>query len=156
MPNAYRIVPARWPQDTETARTLLGNYRQFLADSPLGAAGICLAGYDAEMKDLPGRFASDEADLLLGWVENEVGGCAAIGAKLLPDGTHAAEMKRLWVEPRFRGLGLGRGLIGSAVEWARAHGCTAVVLDTVEEAMPEARALYLSIGFEEIEPLQRQ
>jgi GNAT superfamily N-acetyltransferase len=62
----------------------------------------------------------------------------------------AAEMKRLWVEPRFRGHGIGRGLVGSAIDWARAHECSAVVLDTVNEAMPEAAELYRSLGFEEI------
>ena len=62
----------------------------------------------------------------------------------------AAEMKRLWVEPRFRGHGLGRKLVNGAIDWARAHGCSAVVLDTVNEAMPEAAELYRSLGFEEI------
>jgi GNAT superfamily N-acetyltransferase len=69
---------------------------------------------------------------------------------VLTDGTDAAEMKRLWVEPRFRGHGIGRGLVGSAIDWARAHECSAVVLDTVNEAMPEAAELYRSFGFEEI------
>jgi GNAT superfamily N-acetyltransferase len=69
---------------------------------------------------------------------------------VLADGTDAAEMKRLWVDPRFRGHGLGRGLVNGAIDWARAHECSAVVLDTVNEAMPEAAELYRSLGFEEI------
>ena len=63
------------------------------------------------------------------------------------DGTRAAELKRLWVEPPFRGFGLGRGLVMAAVDWARTRGFRALVLDTVNEAMPEASALYQSHGF---------
>ena len=61
----------------------------------------------------------------------------------------AAEAKRLWVEPSFRGRGIGRGLLEAAIDWARSHGYGAVVLDTVNEAMPEAAELYRSMGFEE-------
>ena len=80
----------------------------------------------------------------------------AITRRVLADGIEAAEMKRLWVEPRFRGHGVGRGLVGSAIDWARAHECSAVVLDTVNEAMPEAAELYRSLGFEEITQVQRE
>ncbi len=59
-------------------------------------------------------------------------------------------MKRLWVEPRFRKLGLGRGLVHAAIAWTRSQGHTSIVLDTVSEAMPEASELYLSLGFKEI------
>jgi len=68
---------------------------------------------------------------------------------VLADGTRAGEMKRLWVEPCFRRLGLGRRLVVGAIEWARSQGYGAVVLDTVNEAMPEAGELYRSLGFEE-------
>jgi ribosomal protein S18 acetylase RimI-like enzyme len=98
---------------------------------------------------LPGKYLAKEADLLLARVQGESAGCVAIAERMLVDGTRAGEMKRLWVEPRFRGLGLGRGLVDAAIEWARSHGYGAVVLDTVNEAMPEAGKLYRSLGFEE-------
>ena len=101
------------------------------------------AGYRASM-------AGKEADLLLAQVNSEGAGCVAITRRALKDGMDAAEMKRLWVEPGFRGHGLGRRLVGSAIDWARTYGCSAVVLDTVNEAMPEAARLYSSLGFEEI------
>jgi putative acetyltransferase len=145
----YDITAARWPKDTEEARTLLTNYGCYLAASPSGSAGVCLEGYDAELRGLPGKYLKKEADLLLARVQGEVAGCVAIAERMLADGTSAGEMKRLWVEPRFRGIGLGRGLVVGAIEWAQAHGYGAVVLDTVNEAMPEAGALYQSLGFEE-------
>jgi putative acetyltransferase len=146
----YGIAPARWPEDTEEARALLTNYGKYLASSPSGAAGVCIPGYEAELRGLPGKYVDQEADLLLARVKGEGAGCVAITRRLLTDGINAAEMKRLWVEPRFRGHGLGRRLVGSAIDWARAHECSAVVLDTVNEAMPEAGELYRSLGFEEI------
>ena len=60
-------------------------------------------------------------------------------------------MKRLWVEPRFRGIGIGRRLVLDAIAWARREGMTAIYLDTVAAAMPEACGLYLSMGFERVE-----
>ena len=146
----YEIAPARWPEDTEQARALLTNYGKYLATSASGAAGVCIPGYDAELGSLPGKYLAKEADLLLARLKGEAAGCVAITRRVLAEGMDAAEMKRLWVEPRFRGHGLGRGLVGSAIDWARAQGCSAVVLDTVNEAMPEAAELYRSLGFEEI------
>jgi len=146
----YEIAPARWPEDTEQARALLTNYGKYLASSPSGAAGVCIPGYEAELRGLPGKYVEQEADLLLARVKGEGAGCVAITRRLLTDGINAAEMKRLWVEPRFRRHGLGRRLVGTAIDWARAHECSAVVLDTVDEAMPDAGELYRSLGFEEI------
>jgi putative acetyltransferase len=146
----YEISPACWPEDTEQARALLTNYGKYLKASPSGAAGVCIPGYEAELRGLPGKYVEEGADLLLARVECEGAGCVAVTRRVLADGMDTAEMKRLWVEPRFRGHGLGRALVIGAIDWARAHGCSAVVLDTVNEAMPEAAELYRSVGFEEI------
>jgi GNAT superfamily N-acetyltransferase len=40
-------------------------------------------------------------------------------------------------------------LVNGVIAWAKAHGCGAVVLDTVNDAMPEAAELYRSMGFAE-------
>jgi putative acetyltransferase len=148
---SYEIAPARWPEDTEHALRLLIHYGQYLAASPVAAAGMCFADYEAQLRGLPGKYAEADADLLLARIKSEVAGCAALTPRILNDGTRAAELKRLWVEPRFRGYGLGRGLVMAAIDWARTQGCRAVVLDTLNEAMPEASALYQSLGFEETE-----
>jgi putative acetyltransferase len=148
---SYKIAPARWPEDAEHALRMLTHYGQYLAASPVAAAGMCFADYEAQLRGLPGKYAETDADLLLAWIKGEVAGCAAITPRILNDGTRAAELKRLWVEPQFRGYGLGRGLVLAAIDWARTHGYRTLVLDTVNEAMPEASALYRSLGFEETE-----
>jgi putative acetyltransferase len=140
----YQIAVARWPEDTEMARALLTNYGRSLA-----AAGVCVESYEEELRGLPRKYTEEKADLLLAQVGGEAAGCVAVTERVLADGTCAGELKRLWVEPRFRGLGLGRGLVYAAIEWAQSQGCGAVVLDTVNEAMPEAAALYRSMGFDE-------
>jgi putative acetyltransferase len=146
---SYEIAPARWPEDAEQALRLLTNYGRYLAASPVAAAGMCFADYEAQLRGLPGKYAEAEADLLLARVKGHAAGCAAITPRILNDGARAAELKRLWVEPQFRGYGLGRGLVMAAGDWARTRRYKALVLDTVNEAMPEASALYQSLGFEE-------
>jgi len=122
----YEISPARWPEDTEQARTLLADYGHYLAANPSSKAGVCLVGYEAELRSLPGKYATAAADLLLARVGGEAAGCVAITQRVMTDGTEAAEMKRLWVAPRFRGLGIGRGLVTAAIAWAGSRGCGAV------------------------------
>ncbi len=111
----YEIALARWPEDTEQARALLTSYGQFLAASPVGPRVCALPVTKQSSRALPGKYAGNEADLLLARVKGEGAGCVAITQRVLKDGMLAAEMKRLWVEPRFSWTsGLGRGLVHAA------------------------------------------
>jgi putative acetyltransferase len=149
MPAEFDIAPAQWPRDIEHARALLIHYGDFLAASPVGSAGVSLIGYEAELQALPEKYAREDADLLLARLHGDLAGCVAVSHRVLEDGKLAAEMKRLWVEPAFRGQRLGFQLIKAAITWAQTHGCAAVALDTIHDAMPEAVALYQSLGFHE-------
>ena len=60
-------------------------------------------------------------------------------------------MKRLFVRPAFRGLGLGRQLVEATLDCARRKGYDAILLDTLSD-MEAARALYEDLGFEEVPP----
>ena len=62
-----------------------------------------------------------------------------------------AEIKRMWVDPRSRGLGVGRRLLTELEDRARRAGATAVRLDT-NDTLTEAIAMYRSGGYEEVEP----
>jgi GNAT superfamily N-acetyltransferase len=78
--------------------------------------------------------------------DEEILGC---GAVQYLDGS-TAEIKRMWVSADARGLGLGRRLLVRLEDEARAAGRTRVVLDT-NETLLEARSLYGSAGYAEIE-----
>jgi ribosomal protein S18 acetylase RimI-like enzyme len=60
-------------------------------------------------------------------------------------------MKRLFVAPEGRGIGLGQALVARLIELAERIGYAEIVLDTLA-SMTAAQALYRSRGFEEIAP----
>jgi DNA-binding MarR family transcriptional regulator/GNAT superfamily N-acetyltransferase len=65
-------------------------------------------------------------------------------------GREFAEIKRLWVAPSARGLGLGRRLMQAAETAARELSIRLLRLDT-NSALPEAGQLYRSSGWREID-----
>jgi GNAT superfamily N-acetyltransferase len=69
-------------------------------------------------------------------------GCG--GIQCLDDDT--AEIKRMWVDPRWRGVGVGKRLLGHLEDEVRRLGCARVVLDT-NESLTEAIALYGRLGY---------
>jgi GNAT superfamily N-acetyltransferase len=54
----------------------------------------------------------------------------------------------MWVAPELRGTGAARGLVQSALEWARGRGAARVAL-SVEGDNPRAARLYEKCGFAE-------
>lgn len=84
--------------------------------------------------------------LLVATVQGSAVGCGAL--KLHP-GTGIAEVKRMWVSPNVRGLGLGRRLLDSLAREASARGMRTLRLET-NRALTEARRLYETAGFTEV------
>jgi DNA-binding MarR family transcriptional regulator/GNAT superfamily N-acetyltransferase len=74
-------------------------------------------------------------------------GCGAL--KL--HGTAPAELKRMWVDPTSRGLGVGRRLLETLEALAYEHGVTVLRLET-NHALREAIELYRRAGFVEVAP----
>lgn len=112
---------------------------------------LCFQGFDEELAKLPGDYAAPRGALLLAWVDGLPAGCCALRALDSSDYTNAAEMKRLYVRPAFRGLGLGRQLAQAILDAAQIAGYSSVVLDTLDD-MEIARAMYHELGFKEIPP----
>ena len=67
-------------------------------------------------------------------------------AGVFPVGNRMYELRKMYLLPASRGLGLGKRLLDAAVDWVRASGGTHVVLDTIEE-MTRAIAFYEAHGF---------
>jgi putative acetyltransferase len=112
---------------------------------------LCFQNFEAELATLPGDYIAPRGGLLIARVDGLPAGCCALRALDGVDYANACEMKRLFVRPGFRGLGLGRKLVESALEMARLTAYDCVLLDTLDD-MEAARALYEGLGFEEIPP----
>lgn len=74
-------------------------------------------------------------------------GC--VGVRWLDEET--AEVKRMYVDPGARGLGLGQALLATVEDAARAAGRRWMVLDT-NGSLVAARALYGRAGYAEVPP----
>ena len=74
-------------------------------------------------------------------------GCGAL--KL--HGDEPAELKRMWVSPEARGLGLGRRLLRELEQRAADAGARVVRLET-NGSLTEAIALYRASGYDEVAP----
>lgn len=112
---------------------------------------LCFQGFEDELSSLPGDYAEPRGALLLAWVNGELAGCCALRPLDTSDYTNAAEMKRLYVRPAFRGWRLGRQLAEAILDAARRAAYSSVLLDTLDD-MEAARALYEDLGFVEIPP----
>ncbi|WP_433893731.1 GNAT family N-acetyltransferase [Streptomyces sp. CA-111067] len=86
--------------------------------------------------------------LLVATAEGSPVGCGAV--KFHRD-TGVGEVKRMWVAPVARGLGLGRRLLESLADESSSRGMRMLRLET-NRALSEARRLYRAAGFTEVEP----
>jgi putative acetyltransferase len=108
---------------------------------------LAFQDFQEELTTLPGEYAPPKGSLLLAKHENKVDGCVAL--RELSDGV--CEMKRLYVKPQFRGLGVGKSLAEAVIEEARKIGYNRMRLDTAP-SMKAAGMLYASLGFKQISP----
>ena len=153
------------PHELEAARAIFRDYAASL--------GIDLGfqNFDEELANLPGDYAEPRGALLLALVNVSdtavpvdaqplqraqgglayVAGCCALRPLDTADYPNAAEMKRLYVRPAFRGVGLGRQLVEAILDAARGAGYACVLLDTLDD-MESARALYEDLGFVDVPP----
>lgn len=134
--------------DIAAARVLFEAYRASLD------VDLCFQDFAAELESLPGDYAAPRGCLLIAVRGSVPIGCVAL--RPLPSAEGAAEistaeMKRLYVTPEVRALGVGRALAESVIERARTIGYREIKLDTLR-SMSAARALYASLGFSECAP----
>jgi DNA-binding MarR family transcriptional regulator/GNAT superfamily N-acetyltransferase len=147
---------------TEVERLLLASQLRIEITDPRDpAARYCLRSY---VEELGRRFdtgfdparsisASDEEMTLpngLLLVASTPGAAVGCGALKLHPQTRIAEVKRMWVSPDARGLGLGRRILERLADEANLRGIETLRLET-NRTLVEARRLYETAGFVEVE-----
>jgi len=140
-----QLLSPESPAQFEATRAIFREYAAGLG------VDLCFQNFEAELATLPGEYGAPRGALLLATVDGELAGCGACRALGDVDYANACEMKRLFVRPGFRGLGLGRMLAQALMDHALSAGYSVMLLDTLDD-MEAARGLYGALGFEEIPP----
>jgi ribosomal protein S18 acetylase RimI-like enzyme len=139
----FVIAPVAGDADLEAVRTLFRAYADAL---PIDLA---YQDFATELADLPGKYAAPAGALLLARAADGTAlGCVGL-RPMAADG--CCEMKRLYVAPAARGLGLGRALMDAVMAEATRLGYRSLRLDTLR-TMAEAIAMYRRAGFTPIAP----
>lgn len=148
MPNEspFRIIPVETPEHLEAVKSLFIDYTQYL--------GIDLSyqGFDSELQSLPGNYSEPWGALLLAFSSDGSIPLGCIALRPLNqsnDEQRCCEMKRLYVSPQARGMGLGRALVNSVIQKAKDRGYREIRLDTLP-FMEDAIQMYRRFGFVEI------
>jgi len=144
----------------EVERLLVGASVQITPVDPEHPdARYCLAEYVAELNRrstrgfdpsvgataLPHEVRPPAGQFFVAYLQHEPIGCGAV--KHHRDAP--AEIKRMWIAPRARGLGLGRRLLETLEACARAGGAQLAHIET-SAILTEALSLYRSTGWVEV------
>lgn len=133
------IIHAESPTEIDTVRRLFREYEAYLN------VDLCFQQFESELAGLPGRYAPPSGTLLLAMDGQKAVGCGAL-RPLDAIQDPACEMKRVYVSPGSRGLGIGRRIIERLIREGEELGYAAILLDTLDR-LKAAIHLYESLGF---------
>jgi GNAT superfamily N-acetyltransferase len=103
------------------------------------------AGFDADLADVPGHY-----DARGGWFAVLTAGGRVVGTvAAVPHGAGAWEIKRLYLQPGYRGRGHGRALLEHALGRLRRAGAREAVAWS-DARLETAHRVYAHLGFEPI------
>ena len=143
MATDFSIRPVRTDDDLAAVVALFEGYVASLT------VDLGYQDFSGELAGLPGKYAPPKGELLL--ARGPAGqplGCVGL-RPIVPQG--CCEMKRLYLLPATRGLGLGKAMTEAVIETARALGYNELRLDTLP-SMTTAMRLYDAMGFERTGP----
>ncbi|KAH6995222.1 putative GNAT family N-acetyltransferase [Ilyonectria destructans] len=149
----FRICPARSDLEVNTAASLIRDYTNSLQ------MDLTYQGFSTEMGNLSTYYGPPQGELLVAYglePRDTPLGCVALRPlkqhlnqeiRENPEKqTNSCEMKRLYVSPEARGMGLGEILLKAIIHKARELGYAEMVLDTLP-SMEGALRLYKRAKF---------
>jgi len=137
----YSIFRATSGEHYARARRIIEDYERWLG------VDLGFQNFKEELESLATMYGPPKGALLLAEMDGDDAGCVA----LRDMGQGTAEMKRLYVAPDYRGLGIGRSLTEDFILVARSLGYSAVRLDTIPR-LGVAYTIYQKFGFRKIRP----
>lgn len=132
----FTVSPARSAIELTSAAALFRAYAKSLP------VNLDFQGFSQELKSLPDVYAPPDGELLLAKRGDHVLGAVAL-KRLEPQ---VAEIKRLFVRPQTRRIGVGKALVTAILKTAMDRGYREIRLDILPE-MESAIALCKSFGF---------
>jgi ribosomal protein S18 acetylase RimI-like enzyme len=131
----------------ETDAEILGAKKLIVAYVQWLNQDLCFQDIDDELSYFPKKYSEPEGTFLIAKENDEVIGC--VGIKKLENSI--CEMKRLFVNDRYRGGGIGKKLVEMITGEAKLKHYEKMRLDTLN-TMEEALNIYRKSSFYEIEP----
>ncbi len=124
----------------ESVKDLFRAYLQELNED------LCFQSFDSEIDNPLYKYSAPTGALFMATYHAIPVGCIAL--QPLPE-VGTCEMKRLYVDPEYRKLGIGDTLVKALLQEAKALDYTLMKLDTLER-LQAAIQLYQKFGFETV------
>ncbi|TAK63163.1 MAG: GNAT family N-acetyltransferase [Bacteroidetes bacterium] len=128
-------------QDFTDGQTLFQQYANSLD------VDLCFQDFPNELKTIDKQYNKPGGALVIAFHDTSAVGC--VGIRKYDNDT--AELKRMFVQPEYRGHHLGQQLLEFTLSVARELNYKKIRLDTLP-TMKQAQQLYRSFGFYEISP----
>ena len=135
------LLQATTPREWDEAQRLVREYAASLN------VDLSFQNFDHELQHFTTDYAPATGAFILAEDADQYVAC--IGLRQFSEGI--GEIKRLYVVPAARGLGLGRLLVERIIVVAREAGYSSLLLDTLP-FMKEAQSLYVALGFKPTAP----
>lgn len=146
------IIEALDAKHTAAVERLLRDYLLWMRRRYAGHLDMIDAYFDerewqSELADLLGHYGPPHGAIVVALVDGVPAGCVMMRGI----GEDVSEMKRLFVRPAFRGMGLARKMIDVLMGLSCKRGYAHLCFET-GALQWEAEKLYRSMGFERIPP----
>lgn len=139
LPDQITIRPIQPGDNPVIAKIIRSSLAEFRANKP----GTVY--YDDTTDHLFELFRKEGSVYLIAEKDGDIAGGAGIyPSNGLPAGT--CELVKMYLSPQYRGIGLGRKLIGQALDLAKSMGYNTVYLETMPE-LKQAVKVYEKFGF---------